>query len=316
MELRKLIRKSLRWILRLAVVAAFFLASLLIVAAWYRGRNHTADLVAGRGRQIGAEERLVADSAAGREFEFSLKDDLGRTVRGRLRLPETVARPLPAILIFGGQRTGARALRLTNLDRPAVFCALDYPDIPSYKVRALEVPGLLYRLDQAARETVGTSFGVLDYLSSKPEVDTSRITVLGASFGVPFAAITALDQRVKGLVLVYGGADLERLIDWNLRKRIKLRPLRKLSSFLLGAAASPYEPAAYIGRLAPRPLLMVNSSQDEKIPAELARKLFLCARGPKELIWLEGSHIHPRNRTLLDEISRTVSDWLVKQSLL
>ena len=305
-----------RWIFWPAAAGGTLIVTVLSLAAWYRTRDHSARLLALRTGEISARESLLADSAGYREISFTLKNGSGTLATGHLRLPLSASGPLPAVLIFGGQRTGARAAGLVSLDQPAVLCAMDYPDIPRFRGRLAEIPGTLYYLHHAAQEAVGMAFSALEYLCSRPEVDPGRVTVLGASFGVPFAAITALDQRVKGLVLIYGGSSLEKIIEWNLRKRIRSGALRAIASWLLGTLVSPYEPSFYLSRLESRPLLMVNSLDDQRIPPQFARKLFLCAQGPKELVWLNGGHIHPSDKKLLDQLRRTISAWLESRGLL
>lgn len=284
---------------------------------WYRSCDHTDRLLAQHRNLAGIEEKLVSDSGGSRELAFKLIDQKGQVTRGELRFPAGTKRPLPALLILGGHGTGARAADLINLEEPAVICAMDYPPYPERKIRFLEAPHLVYALDSSAVAAVGMAQNVLDYLFSKPEIDTSRVTVIGASFGVPFAVIAvALDHRPKGLVLLYGSADLEKLIDWNLRQKIRCGPLRKAASLILGTLTTPFEPLSYIDRISPRPLLMVNSREDEKIPLPCVDLLYRQAREPKEIIWLDSSHLHPSNRDLIDSLTRTVSSWLKKNGLL
>ncbi|MEA2062243.1 MAG: hypothetical protein U9P14_00970 [Gemmatimonadota bacterium] len=314
-------------ILRLAVLwaaaaAALALLGLVTWGLWYRAGDHTEKLLSERRPLAQAEEHLLADSAGYRNFSFRLTDKLGRVTTGSLRVPDCIKgrkKPLPAILVLGGHGTGARAAGLIRLKQEAVICAMDYPPYPEGKITLLDLPGLIRKIDRAQAavlEAVGMAFSALDYLCARSEVDTGRVTVLGASFGAPFAVITALDPRVRGLVLIHGAGDLEQVIGWNLRGRIKSGFLRKAASLILGTLTAPFEPAAYIGRVGPRPVLMINSTGDEKIPEPCVKKLFFNASDPKELIWLESSHIHPSNRALIDSVTNTVSAWLEEKDLL
>ncbi|OGG04720.1 MAG: hypothetical protein A3F83_06735 [Candidatus Glassbacteria bacterium RIFCSPLOWO2_12_FULL_58_11] len=298
----------------------FFLAALSFgyaICLWYRLRDHSPALFAEH-RPLAkvAELQAELDSTGLAESAFSLTDDRGHRTAVILQRPAAAAEPLPAVLILGGQYTGARAVRLVRLGRAALLCAMDYPAVPTGKITPTRVPRLLFRLDHAARDAVGMSFSVLDFLCARADVDTSRITVLGASFGVPFAIIASLDPRVKATVLIQGAAGLEEVIDWNLRKRIRFTVLRKPVSFLLGTLTAPYEPASYIGRLAPRPVLLINSRQDEKIPAACAEELYSRSKPPKERLWIDSPHLHPSRSGLIDSLSATVSDWLVSKDLL
>jgi fermentation-respiration switch protein FrsA (DUF1100 family) len=51
-------------------------------------------------------------------------------------------------------------------------------------------------------------------------------------------------------------------------------------------------PANYIGRIAPRPLLMINGTQDAIMSKELSvDPMFKLARQPKQIIWTDGGHM-------------------------
>jgi len=303
----------------LAYVLTALAVGVLILAAaslWYRASDHTDRLFAEHNPLVSAQESLLADSAGCREIAFTLTDRLGRVTRGNIRIPPASSGPLPAVMILAGQHTGARAVRLVSLEKQAVLCAMDYPSYPEKMMNPAGIPAMLHSMRAAAFRATGMAFNVLDYLCRKPEVDPERITVLGASFGVPFAVIAALDNRVRGVVLIYGAGDLEKLIDWNLRRKVRFAPVRKLASRMLGTLISPFEPTAYIDRFSSKPLLMINSSRDEKIPVRCVRLLFNKANAPKQLVWLNTEHIHPSNRKLIESLTRISSDWLVKKNLL
>ena len=59
-----------------------------------------------------------------------------------------------------------------------------------------------------------------------------------------------------------------------------------------GAGIGPpdFDPAASIGAFAPRPLLFVNATHDERIPRAAAEALHASARDPKEITWFECGH--------------------------
>ncbi len=50
-------------------------------------------------------------------------------------------------------------------------------------------------------------------------------------------------------------------------------------------------PANYLGRMAPRPVLMINGTQDsDMIKDRAVDALFKLARQPKQVIWTNGGH--------------------------
>lgn len=308
------LRRALLWAVALGVAG---IAGLWIWSAFYRKADHTATIVSVRSRLVHTEEKLLPDSAGKKRIAFELTDERGRRTRGELHLPAGHSSKLPGLLILGGKGTGARAAGLIRLIRPAALCSMDYPAFETKKITLRGSLAFITGMREASLDAVAGAFNVLDYLCARGEVDTSRIIVVGASLGVPFAVISAsLDQRVNALVLVYGAGDLDHLIDWNLRRKLKFAPARLLVSRILSTAAAPFEPSAYIGRLAPRPLLMVNSRQDERIPEACIRHLFGKAGEPKTIRWLTSAHIHPTNRELINSLTETVSGWLEQNGLL
>ena len=48
----------------------------------------------------------------------------------------------------------------------------------------------------------------------------------------------------------------------------------------------------WVPRIAPRPLVMVNASGDERLPRESVGALYHAAGEPKEQVWMPGRHVH------------------------
>ncbi len=101
-------------------------------------------------------------------------------------------------------------------------------------------------------------------------VDARRIGLYGSSRGAVAATIaSAVDERFAAVVLHYGGH-----FDGLEREHL--------------AAACP---ANYIGRISPRPLLMLNGTFDADFDqAASVNPMFDLARDPKTILWTEGGH--------------------------
>jgi dienelactone hydrolase len=101
-------------------------------------------------------------------------------------------------------------------------------------------------------------------------VDAKRIALAGFSRGGILASIVgAAEARLAGVALLFA-AHFDALEHTH------------------AAAACP---ANYIGRIAPRPLLMVNGVQDtDMIKDRAVEPLFRLARQPKQIIWTDGGH--------------------------
>lgn len=110
----------------------------------------------------------------------------------------------------------------------------------------------------------------IDFMVEQRGVDAGRTGIMGFSRGAILGTIAAgVDRRISPVVLLFGGH------------------FDALETGHLPAAC----PANYIGRIAPRPILMVNGTQDsDMIKDRSVDPLFKVARTPKQAIWTDGGH--------------------------
>ncbi len=124
-----------------------------------------------------------------------------------------------------------------------------------------------------------------DFLVDQVGIDSKRIGLVGFSRGAVIGAIAGgIEHRLAATVLLYGGH------------------FDALETGHLPAAC----PANYIGRIGPRPLLMVNATQDTDFIRETSvLPLYSLAKTPKKIIWTEGGH-----GLLTDEARSQILQWL------
>ena len=110
----------------------------------------------------------------------------------------------------------------------------------------------------------------LDFLVEQRGADARRIGVIGMSRGAIVATIAgAADRRLAAVALLYGGH------------------FDALEREHLPAAC----PANYIGRISPRPLLMINGAHDTDMIKETSvEPLQRLAKQPKTILWEESGH--------------------------
>ncbi len=127
-------------------------------------------------------------------------------------------------------------------------------------------PDVYMRWVEQTVKDVGRAFDLL----LEHGVDARRIGLYGSSRGAVAATIaSAVDERFAAVVLHYGG-------HFDALERDHL------------AAACP---ANYIGRVSPRPLLMLNGTFDADFDkAASVDPMFDLARDPKTILWTEGGH--------------------------
>ncbi len=149
----------------------------------------------------------------------------------------------------------------------------------------------------------------VDELSSGryPHVDPDRLVLIGHSLG-GWAAIlgAAADDRVKG-VAVYGSAvDLAAIeIDEEVAVHEFTPWLRTTPRAFLdqrAEAASALRPLAVVGRIAPRPLLILHGGEDRWVPPSQAEALYARAGEPRRYIYYEDAdHSFSWHRSQLRE---------------
>lgn len=261
------------------------------------------------------EDASVANTVSER---VHLRSVTGRRVTCTLRRPAEPepTRRSPAILLFGGIGTGRRAAQLVGPEHAVVILACDYPwEDPS----RLSFWRLVPRLRTIRAEVLATPEALTlaaSYLVELPEVDPRRLAGVGASLGVPFiSAWAARDARVAAVALVYGGGEIGALFEANLRRTIGVGALRWLVARAAAGLLGELDPARTVGRIAPRPLLLVGSRQDDRVPARSVEALVRSARGPVTTVWFPGRHMVPSDTMLLRAVADSTVAWLSRTVL-
>lgn len=119
----------------------------------------------------------------------------------------------------------------------------------------------------------------IDFIEQVENLDSDRIGYFGISLGGVIGTIlSGTDDRIKVPVIALAGGRMNFMFGSKaLSKSVK-------SYFL------PVDPIHYVRRISPRPLLMINSDQDEVIPPVTSKFLYRKAKKPKEIIWYPARH--------------------------
>lgn len=261
----------------------------------------TADgrsILALKGEVVSVDSAFLGVRGPSAHWEVRLRSDRGLSVRLRLREPVPRAEEAQLVLVIDGQGIGADAVDLIPEDAATVVAAFDYPPGFPESLRAGEALARLWELRRLALQVPASVLLALDVLSGRAGLDTSRIALIGSSLGVPpAAAAAALDPRIDGVALVYGGGKLYTLLDANLEVRWALvrRALAALGAWVL----APLEPTRHVGRIAPRPVVVINGTADPRVPRTSVEALFAAAGQPKRMMWLPTGHLDPADWSLL-----------------
>ena len=228
-------------------------------------------------------------------------------------LPRPDAPPARVVVLLGGHHAGREAAAYIPDTRGRAVVALSYPYAGKLRLSPLEAIGAVPSIRRALLDTPPAIQLALDWALAQPWADPGGAEGVGASLGVPFMTVAAaLDPRIRRLWSVHGAGDLRRQLAHNTRRLggvTRLKPARSL--VVRGAwrygAGEWLTPERWVARVAPRPFVMLNATEDERLPREAVLALYDSARGPKELVWMPGRHVQ-RSRP---EVVRALVDTVL-----
>jgi len=251
-----------------------------------------------------------------RKSWLTLRSTSGMVVECGVLAPLDSSFRYPAIIVIGGKRTGKHAVDFAQNIPNLILVALDYPYEPKEGYTPLEFLSEVPEIRRALLDMVPSAMLVIDYLSRRADIDSSRIVLLGYSFGAQLVpAIMAHDKRPAVAAMVFGGGDIYSLIRHNVRRYegpLTSECIAALGSLLL----QPLEPLRYAREISPAPLLMINGLEDEQIPRESTERFYDEASKPKKIIWLESGHVNPVNVDLTHRIISTLIEELREKGII
>jgi dipeptidyl aminopeptidase/acylaminoacyl peptidase len=173
---------------------------------------------------------------------------------------------------------------------------------PEAKVLARHGYGILVYDTRASGESEGdlVTWGdreqrdveaAIDLLVARPDIDPSRIALLGHSIGASTVALAAAkDQRVRALVLYATWTSLHEEIasksghfgpiSWG---PVLFRMRRD------GVDVDAVRPIDVIGKIHPRPLMLVTGTEDRDTPVSVMQRMFEAAGDPKTFWVVQGA---------------------------
>jgi len=158
---------------------------------------------------------------------------------------------------------------------------------------------------------------VIDYLIALPEIDRSRLSLLGFSGGAAVAVYQAAqDRRMSAIVTCACPAEFTFFTEVNDPQSIvdhfhDIGVMRdrdfphSVPEWLNGFRL--ISPIKYIAEIAPRPILLVHGSQDETVEVSHAYGLYHQAKEPKQMVIVDGAGHNLRQN---DSAMALVIDWL------
>ncbi len=134
--------------------------------------------------------------------------------------------------------------------------------------------------------------GALDALAARPEVDAERIGVFGMSLGAAIAILVAADdERVRALVAEAPFSEPSAIMTRSLRHYFHLPsfPIAPLTKWVierrLGESLDSMQAETAVGKLSPRPVLIIANERDAVVGSDESQRVFEAAGEPKQF-WL------------------------------
>lgn len=146
-----------------------------------------------------------------------------------------------------------------------------------------------------------------------------RVGLIGFSMGGAIAlAAASQSPMVVGVISDCAFAEVSRIVANAAMQRGAPRLLANLIGWLVELLASiqlranlfAADPIRWVGRIAPRPLLIMHGGADEAVPVSEAHRLYAAAREPKEL-WIVPGAGHRRIEDVApDAYCRRIVDFI------
>jgi dienelactone hydrolase len=153
-----------------------------------------------------------------------------------------------------------------------------------------------------------------DWLASRPEIDRSRIGILGVSLGAVLGSLAlGVDTNYRRAVLVIGGGDLAGIIFHGSRETKAIREAFLKQGYdeqKLRRQWEEIEPLTYAGRVNADGVVFINARADEVIPLRCTKALWK-AMGKPKVYWMEGGHYLAM--LYIDRIVKICERWMKRE---
>jgi len=257
-----------------------------------------------KGKLVGVQVATVETTERTEIRDFTLESDAGKKYNGRIRLPRHSGK-FPVSFLVAAFETGRTVVSIVPEYDFLNVVSLDYP-ITVNPITLSNAISEMSSLRAGGAETIASILLTLDWLQTLPSVDPRDITLIAVSFGVfPAVPAAAADPRISRLVVLQGGGGLSPIVSAN-ASRLGLPLPPPLTGWFASLFLSPFEPNAYIGDIAPRPVLLIASRDDAYFPKSTVESLYQHAREPKELLWLSGEHLGLEKVEMMRYLTRLI----------
>lgn len=208
-------------------------------------------------------------------------------VSALLSIPDTGEAPYPTVILMHGlgDRKTVDYIEAGNryfLDAGYAVLRLDISNHGDRFKQNYDfdlISGYKYWSRDIISQTVFDLRRAVDYIYTHDDLDNERIGYFGISLGGIIGTIfCSVESRVKVPIIVLAGGSLNLMFGMDALSA-------ETQDFL-----SIIDPVNYVKMISPRPLLMLNASNDEIVPPITTKLLYKAAKKPKEIIWYPAKH--------------------------
>ncbi|OWK38205.1 alpha/beta hydrolase family protein [Fimbriiglobus ruber] len=205
----------------------------------------------------------------------------------------------PAVIVLdimdgAGVVSRGEAMWLATNDVAALVVTMPYygPRRPAGVKTRLLSPNVDQSVEHV-RQTVLDCRRATAWLVAQPEVDASKIGVVGTSLGSFMAGLVcAAEPRVRSACMLLGGGQLVDSFAEHPRVAFMVQALKLAGVTLdsLRKQIAPVDPITYADRLKEKRLLLIAASRDDVVPP-IAMKRLWEATGKPKIVWLDSTHV-------------------------
>jgi dienelactone hydrolase len=301
---------------RLSIALALVVMTLMGGVA-YLLRDPLGHFFERRSSVASLSERELAPIGSSRLHAVHIVATSGLEVDLNVKRPAGDSGRLPLVVVLGGHLTGAEAVRLLGDTPGVIVAAVSYPFTGDPRPSTTTVLRQIPRIRAAFHDTPPALMLALDYLLTRPDVDPSRVEAVGVSLGAPFVTMAAaIDNRFTRVWAIHGSGGSYAPLEANMKRTIPFAPLRYLSATIANIiiGGPRLAPERWAQRITPRPFIMVNATDDERLPRKSIDKLYRHASEPKEQIWMSGKHIHGDQETIQRLVGIVMARVILKEN--
>lgn len=248
-------------------------------------------------------------------FPSAIKTDVpeNNTVWCRFWQPKDGARRRPAAVLLHwlggnfstleivGQRLAEQGIATLMLYMPG-YGPRAPRDGPRRKPQNQDMDAMIATLRQAVLDVRRAG----DWLARRPDVEPSRIGLVGISLGAVIGSLTAgVDDRFGRSVFLIGGGDLPAIVMNGSKETLAAKERLVKEGFTVDQLRTLWkdvEPITFASRVRPDEILLINAEADEVIPKECTVRL-QAAMGSPEIRWFKGGHY-----ALLFQLGKALKD--------